>query len=270
MPEGDAGGAGALGGEGDAGAAGPFGDLQGEALGYVQNKGWKTIADAVSSYQNLETLQRTPENQLLRLPEDLNNAEAMAEVHKRLGRPDASDGYDFGEYETPEGSIDLRPEYRTAAHELGLSQHQLMGLFEWFNGRMDGLSTEADEAASIQTERDVQDLKREWGAEYQPNIDAGKRFAARFGLDQDALAEMEHGMGTKKFLILAAAVGRGLGEHPAPQGTETVGALSMTPEAALAAITELRGDEAFQKRYQAGDQAAGIKMRDLFALAYPD
>src|SRR5690606_18358521 len=55
--------------------------------GFVQNKGFKDPASVLDSYRNLEKLMGTPKERLLRLPENMDDANAMGEIYTRLGRP---------------------------------------------------------------------------------------------------------------------------------------------------------------------------------------
>lgn len=242
------------------------------ALGLVRDRGWKNPGDAVQSYRNLEKLQGVPENQLVKLPGDPDDGEAWGPVYDKLGRPANGEAYDFGEYQAPEGAVDLSPEYRAEAHKAGLNQGQARGLFDWYNTRVAEAVAEQEEQRGLQSEKDMLDLRKGWGKEYDANIEAGRRFAARAkqaGFDEDFIGRMENGgVGTKDLLRFTTWIGRATGEHLGPPREGDVGgAFGTTPARARERIAELKADPAFMARYMGSDKEAVEKMRTLYEAA---
>ncbi len=270
-------GAGGEGGEG-AGAGGEGGGdatvlwtegLEETALGYVENKGWKGAGDMLKSYQSLEGMQGVPPEQLLRLPSP-DDADGWTEAFGRLGRPEDAAGYEFPDFEVAEGAPDIADDFRSAAFEQGLSQKHARGVVDWFTTRMDAVREEQTEAAQLQSAADMTSLKAEWGQAYDENIQAGKLFAQRFGfLENGVLDKLENAMGTAGMLKFAAQIGRGLGEHTAPDDESASGAFGATPGSAKDKILQLRGDVEFMKRYTEGDKHALKIMTELNQQAAP-
>ena len=69
--------------------------LDADTAGYVQNKGWGTVPDVVTSYRNLEKLLGVPKDQIIQLPK-AEDKEAWGQVFNRLGRPEDPKNYEFG------------------------------------------------------------------------------------------------------------------------------------------------------------------------------
>lgn len=250
-----------------------------DTLGYVTKKGWKEPGDVLKSYRNLEQLTRLPAEQLVRLPGDPDDAEAWSEVHAKLGRPEGPDGYQFDNAAPPEGTVDLAPWFREQAHAHGLNQRQAAGMLEAYNAQIGTLLQEQEETKAAQLEQDVTALKREWGTEYEANVQAGKRFAAAFGLEADFLEGLEGTAGYLGLMKGAARIGRGLAEHSfVDPGNEGEAQFGMTPDVAKAKIAELRADPQFQKAYlnldgqvpAATHKEAKDRMTQLMQVANPE
>jgi hypothetical protein len=128
--------------------------------------------------------------------------EDWSEVYRRLGRPDAPDGYELTN-EMPEGieqSDDMLNWFKGAAHEAGLTPSQAQKLLGGYNQFL-GTQVGADEG-QIQQMRETTEieLKKEYGAAYADRITNGNAAMQEFGSAE--LSEIE------------LADGRLLGDHP--------------------------------------------------------
>ena len=128
--------------------------------------------------------------------------EDWGEVYRRLGRPDAPDGYEL-DNEMPEGieqSDDMLNWFKGAAHEAGLTPSQAQKLLGGYNQFL-GTQVGADEG-QIQQMRETTEieLKKEYGAAYADRITNGNAAMQEFGSAE--LSEIE------------LADGRLLGDHP--------------------------------------------------------
>jgi hypothetical protein len=248
--------------------------MDGDALGFVENKGWKAPGEMLASYRTLEGLRGVPEDQLVRIPTDPENAEQVNEYHRRLGRPDTAEGYKLPKVEVAEGAVNLEPDFRAWAHKHGLSQSQAEGLFGEYTAKSEAIAAEIAAAREQQVQIADFELKREWGAEYEANMAHGKRFASVFGLPEDWLARIEDVSGYKGLLQGAAKIGRAIAEHKFADGDEPGAGdqpFGLTPDAAKTQIAELVSNEEFllpyQNRSHPGHKAAVEKMERLQKLA---
>ncbi len=128
--------------------------------------------------------------------------EDWGEVYRRLGRPDAPDGYEL-DNEMPEGieqSDDMLNWFKGAAHEAGLTPSQAQKLLGGYNQFL-GTQVGADEG-QIQQMRETTEveLKKEYGAAYADRITNGNAAMQEFGSAE--LSEIQ------------LADGRLLGDHP--------------------------------------------------------
>ena len=94
---------------------------------FVGKKGWKDASSLVNSYRELEKMiggEKIP------VPKDANDKAAWDVVLKRLGRPDAADGYGISKREGAD------PEFAKFAesmfHEIGLPVHMAQAIADKF------------------------------------------------------------------------------------------------------------------------------------------
>ena len=122
------------------------------------------------------------------------------EVYDRLGRPEASSGYEL-KYETGEAGP-LLEQYAEAVHAAGLNTTQAQALLDWYSGlEQQGAQAQSD-MTSQATEEGLQELRSEWGRAFDQKA-AGAQRAAQALLGS-----------TEIFDEVQLADGRMLGDHP--------------------------------------------------------
>lgn len=210
-------------------------------------KGWKTPADALASYSQLE---KTLGAEKLALPaKRADGARDLAawDGWTALGRPERPDDYRFP---APEGAepapLDqaLQQALRPALHQAGLAQWQLDKLAEAYTGFTAELEATAEQAAAS----DRRALEQEWGQAFDANLAlANRAYRLAFGEDLDAVRQLQLAGG--KYLLDDARVARAfarLGAAMAEDGELGDGAPApgqpTTPSAALAEIERIRGE----------------------------
>lgn len=269
-------GAGAAGdGAGGAGAgAGGAGDLPwlpadapAELRGYAQNKGWKTPADVLVGYQNLEKLVGA---KALALPKDENDVEGFNRVYDALGRPKSPAEYKLP---VPEGTD---PTFAKAAadvfHKAGVSTKQAQAVATWWNGQMADAAKKAEESFQTNSAQAMQKLEATWGGAYKERVETASRAVRQFGITAEHADKLERALGTEFFMDFMWRIGHAIGEHGGAAGLEgqkpgAGGAL--TPDQAKAEIARLRGDPEWVKAYTNGDAEKNKRMQVLHAWAYP-
>jgi len=241
--------------------------LDEETRGWVQLKGFKDPATVVGSYRNLEKLQGVPASRLVKLPESLDDAQAMGEVYGRLGRPDKPDGYGF---KAPEGDNgDFTNWAQQNFYEAGLSTKQgqaLMAKYGEFATQMQKAQADAQTAKTVEGQAA---LKKEWGMAHDQNQKVAARGARLAGVDSNTIDSIERAIGYEKTIKLFHGIGSKTGEDTFVGGGDN-GFSAMTPGQAQAKITELRSDPGFGKRYLSGDASAKAEMDRLHRMAYPE
>ena len=240
-----------------------------DSTGFIQNKGWKEPSDVLGAYRELESFRGVPADQLIKMPKDYTDPEAWGEIYNKLGRPEDAAGYQFNNYEAPEGIIDGTDDFRALAHKHGLSQNQAAGIHQEWNDMMAAQFNEMNDAQSqeieSQSQVDMQNLQKEWGNDYEKNIAIGQQAVQRFDIDQEILGGIESAIGTKATMELMAKLGAGIGEAGFVNG-QSSGAGVMTKEMAGAKLMELRGNEDFSRRLLKGDQAANAEIDKLIKI----
>jgi len=223
-----------------------------EQRGMAELKGWKSPADVFTSYANLEKYHGVPPERLVRLPENLDDTEALASVYGRLGRPEKPEGY---------GIEGADAELLAALHKHGLTTRQVKGLHEVLTARSKTAQEAAEKQRFERVDVEMTALKREWGPEYDRRIRQGQAVAEKvyaamgyatkeeFEVDLEALQAQ---MGPAKVLKLFAELGKGSGEQGFvegdPAGANGNGGFAVSKNTALAKLSALAADPDFQAK----------------------
>jgi hypothetical protein len=240
-----------------------FSERFGDAGEYVDSKGWKSEQDILESYRNLEKHIGADEKSLLRLPKD---GDDLNEFYNKLGRPESADKYDFGEYQIPEGALDLTDNFREFAHKHGLTQQQAQGLFNDWNENLSGQLQSSHEQMQAASAQEIESLRSDWGSEYDANIEYGRAAARALELDSASIDSIAEALGTRKTVELMHKIGKGLGEDQAPHSKNQAASVK---ESAKAEWESLKNDPEFSKRlYDFGDKAAIDKRDQLMNIIY--
>lgn len=208
----------------------------------IEAKGWKSPDDVITSYTNLEKLLGADRaGRTVVLPKDENDTEALKVFRAKIGVPERPE-----DYELPMPTDDSGEFAKAAAkwaHEAGLpkaaAQKFVGNLNSWFEELLKNEQAEA--AANSQRELDA--LKLEWGADYDKRAELARRGArtigAKAGLNNDDIEVLEHALGTGKMLRLFAALGATGAEHQFVTGDDQSG-FGMTPAQARQKLDEMR------------------------------
>lgn len=243
-----------------------YGQADEQTAAYIQNKGWQSPTDLLTSYRNLEKFAGGSKN-LLELPGADAAPEAWDPVYAKLGRPESPDKY---ELQVPEGGDpDLANIYKQLAHKNGLSTKQAAAIYNDWNAAVGERMQAMQQQLEQQSARDVESLRQEWGQAYEQQITAGRKAVAALGLDADKLSSYEAKLGTADMLRLFATLGSKMGEpdfHGGERGGED--GFTMTPAQAKAQMDDLKSDKQFMDLYLKGDKGALAKMQRLMGAAY--
>ena len=229
---------------------------------YVETKGWKGPADAITSYRNLEKMvgaDRAGRTVVLPPTED---APEWAQVFDRLGRPESADGYKLP---VPEGADPAFAKLASAKmHELGLSAKQGAALAAWWNEQAAGSTSAQDAAQEAALAAEHQQLEKDWGVgpDAQMRRELARRAAVHLGLDAANIDALEKVSGFAKTMKALAKVGDMLREHGA-EGIGEMGSFGMTPEGARSRRSQLIADREWGKRVMNPASAEWAEMQKL-------
>lgn len=237
-------------------------------VGYVQNKGWKSPADALNSYRNLEKHIGVSPDQLIRLPKaDASEAEATAamnSLYDRLGRPATPDGYKI-EIPKEHGSPEFAKGAADAFHKAGLSDKQAKAVTDFFNGfASETLKTRGAEYEA-KVEQGRTNLKKDWGAAFDENSRQARTAVKEFVTDPKIIDAIESVVGYDGCLKFFQSLGSKIGTDPRfhTGGTSANPNAPMTPAAAKAKLAELRADAGWVKKWASGDASARAEVNRL-------
>lgn len=238
-----------------------------DQLAIVQTKGYRGVADVLTSYSNLEKLHGVPQERLLKLPGADAKPEDWAPIFDKLGRPADPGGYAV---DVPAGMSDEFAKAATAQfHQLGLSKSQGEGLVKWFNEQQGGAASKVAETQAMNSIHQEAKLKAAWGPAYDQNLATAKATVNKFELTAEQIDGMQHALGFDGVMTLLHKIGEGLGEHGFITGDASSGSKILTPEQAQLEIKKLQTDPEFGKRYINGDVEARNRMEALQKWANP-
>ncbi len=242
-----------------------------ELTGHFQNRGWDKLAPpavavaAAKAHREAEKLIGVPATRLLRLPEDMANADGMKEVWSRLGKPADAKDYDLTTVKRGNAPLDEKTQdfLRSVAFSTNLSKDGALRLAQEFAKFNDGLdsSSAADRAAALATEK--AELKKNWGANEAANNLVAAGAAKALGVSPEHLAALENVIGYAKVMEMFRTIGTKIGEDKfvtAPGGGSPG---VMTRDGAVAKKAELMRDTAWTKRYLDGGRE---EVREMTAL----
>ncbi len=222
--------------------------LPAELKPVVETKGWKSPADALTGYVNLEKLVGTKR---LEAPQENWDDAKWGEFHKSIGALEDPNAYQFPESAKIEDE-DFAKWSRETAKELGLTPRQFARLAERYTGyvgsRVEAMGNGEKEAIA----KADADLRKEWGGAYDQRIDAGKAAVKalqdKIGIDEEFLSTVEGKLGyaplIKLFAVLAEDYGIGREGRAPGQGS-----MGITPDAASAELRQLQADEKFRDAF---------------------
>lgn len=241
--------------------------LEGDLLAHAQTKGYADIAAAVKGQLNAEKLLGVPADRLLRLPADPADAEGMGEIYARLGKPESADGYQLGDNVGEEAGQWMRDTF----HGANLTEAQATSLTEALVARETATEEAAETQAHEQSQRELGEVKAEWGQEYDNNVvkaQRGQKLLEESGIDPGARDAIERAIGTKGLLNMLAKLGSRTSEDTFISG-RSENALGLTPEIARSKLAQLHGDPKFSQRLMSNDvavsSAAAAEQKKLLA-----
>jgi len=242
------------GGAGDSGTttafdwAGSLGERHSEFVETLTAKGWKSPADALAAYTQLEK----DSAGRVAIPGDGASDEERAAFWKAIGRPDTVEGYGLTRPENmPEAEWDdeRMGRFAAAAHALGMPAAHVKGVIDWL-AKDTAEQIAAFEADLPNRQKAHQDnltaaLQKEFGAKADQQRDLAARAFRTYVTDEQAEAginALSATVGDINVIKMFAKIGADIGESSLKGGGgSSFGA--MTPEAAKAELAIKEKDE---------------------------
>lgn len=219
-------------------------DIDEDTRGYVENKAWykdgkdpkDVLLDSVKAYRELEKFRGANENELLKLPKE-GDADGWAKVYDKLGRPESPDKYEFVAPEGRELDTEAVGMFAKTAHELGLTKGQAEKVFDVYTQYETQMVEQQRESIKQQSEQEIHDLKKEWGAQYDERKNLALQAAKHFDIGETDVNYMEAALGLKKTYDILGRFGDALREDKRIDGG-SVTTFGLTPAAAKNKLSE--------------------------------
>jgi hypothetical protein len=181
---------------------------------YVTNKGWKTPADVVTSAVNLEKLLGADKaGRAVVWPKDDTDIEGWKAVRAKLGVPADASGYTVPEQLKEAMKADpMVAKFGEVALKYNLPVSAYQGLLTDMNALSAQMEQQEANAAKVESEKQLEALKAEWGNEFPAKAEHAKRFLRASGWSEQEIQEYEAARGTAKMLKDFHGWGSKLGE----------------------------------------------------------
>jgi hypothetical protein len=237
---------------------------------YVANKGWKNPADVLTSAINLEKLIGADKaGRTVVLPKDDKDAEGIKAFRAKLGVPEKPE-----EYELPLAEGDKGEFAKTVAgwfHAQGVPKSAAQAIAKQWNEHIGGIVKAEQDAAKIESEKQLGTLKGEWGGDFEKNSEFARRFLRASGWDDAKVALYEQTFGTAAMLKDFHAFGSKFQESPLAGGQGGGGSFTISKQAAQTKLEEIRkarmAGTITDQEWKASKEAEFAKLSEIVAGA---
>lgn len=244
-----------------------------DTKGYIQNKGFKTPLDVITSYRGLEKLRGVPAERLLTLPEKMDDAAALRPIYERLGA-----GKSPADYKLPVPEGDKGEFAKKAAewmHEIGVPVGMAVKLSEKWNAHKAETTASAKGQGEQLLVQQQDKLKAEWGSDYDKRFTVAKGTAKELGLTAEAIDALEQALGFDGVFRLLHGVGQKFGEDKFITGQLGGGGAGPKGiEQAKAELQHVKSDADFMRTAtdptKPGHADAKKRLHELQKSAYPE
>lgn len=208
-------------------------------------------------------LGRRPEG-YMPVPDEQADEERWSEVWQALGRPDSPEGYELPDFDLPDGveiREDLKEEFVSRSHGLGLNTQQAAGLFEWFVSRMMDVRHELESEEENASRGEMETLRSLHRAEMPTVLEQARQAAMAVGGEELLDALERTGAGNRAAVINAFARMAPLVLEGRFRGRKGLENGKMTPEKLREMMRDprysdpLKRDESFVRRIEEGFRA---------------
>lgn len=200
------------------------------------------------------------------------------EFWNKAGRPEKAEGYELPEIEGVE-SLGLpetaSADYQAKAHELGLTQRQMAGLWQYHAEQGMNSMNEFSQRQTSESEAGMQQLQKDWGGAYDEKLSQARAAVEEFGGDDMKTLLNDTGFGDNPvFLRAFADIGKAMANDKLYGRGDEVNKFSTSPEDARGLIQAKKLDATFMNAYlnadNIGHQAAVAEMTRLQQIANPE
>lgn len=254
--------------------------LDGEVVGWAQNKGWLgddpkvSFASAVQAHREAQSKLGVPPELLLRLPKDQTDEAGWKAVYGRLGVPETAKDYDLSALKLANGAelpATLTDSLREAMHSAHVPKDRAADVAKAVVKHLD--ATAAAEAAdkTAKLAEDKMALAKNWGKNEAANKFIASQAAQKLGVSPETVSQLEGLVGYKAIMEMFHKIGTSMGEDKfVSSDSGNPGGGIMSVDQARARKSELMADTNWTTRYTNGDVVARREMRALNVIITGD
>lgn len=236
-----------------------------ELKGFAETKGWKDQSEVIKSYKNIEQFVGADKaGRGIVIPKEDSAPEEWNAYYSKLGRPETPDAYKLP---VPDGaSPEFSQHISKIMHETGLSQSQATKLATGWNDYQTKQAQAHEEQQIALENQQVEALKKEWGGNYDANIEVARNAVRQFGIDGDKIDALQKAMGYDGALKFAHELAKKIGEDKFVGGDTNKSPLlgTMTKEQAETEYRRVIQDKDFYDKYQKNDPEALAIMDNIW------
>lgn len=206
-------------------------------------RNFDSVDKLAKSYVHAVKKMGVPPEQMVKIPSDDTT---WNETYSALGRPEGPNGYDFSNYED-EGSDLSR--FKEMAFEAGLNQGQSEIILDTLKNEYLNNEKGYEEHREQEEVQGLQALQKQWGPEFNKNLNLAQRVFNRFA-DKDTLDYIEEtGVGNNPNMIkMLARIGEAFSEGGPILTGEPRGS-GLSPQEAKETIQAKLSDPDFKRAY---------------------
>lgn len=231
-----------------------------ESVAWLQGKGFKSQLDLIESARNAEKLIGVPADKVIRMTDKMRDEQGRytkeaRDIWEKLGAP--KDPKDYQLETLPEyGDATFTEALKQKFFEEGVRKDSAENLMKHANALQMEAIKRVKVAQSEKIATEDHNLKREWGAAYEQNINIAKQAVVSLGWDDKKINAVSMGLGHAETVKLLHRIGLSASEGRFVSGTQNTQPMKMTPEQADVEMRSLMSDVEFQKRFNSGDKEA--------------
>ena len=182
-----------------------WGKISVEEVSYLEKKGMKTPAELLHSYRELEKAYSSR----IAIPKD-GDKEAFQKLYSRLGMPEDTTGFKLNFTIEDEA---FGESFKQACLQNNILPQSAQALYDWYVENRTMQQTEEEQKWLEQSQAEMEEQQREWGAKAQRNTELMKRGIRLFSQDdEDAVVRMEEALGTKRMMQIFCRLGEAISE----------------------------------------------------------
>ena len=190
------------------------------------------------------------------------NEDEFGLAYDAMGRPENADSYDLKYPEGMDSKSDLSSGFRQMAYDTGMSQDQIGKIFNWYNEMNVSVAADQKTAHEAGMDESVGILKKEWGENYDANVEMASRVGQEFG-DQEFMDFLaDSGAGNNPAMIKFLHKIGELGGEDNLEGGST--GQTSTPDQIREEINGAMASTAYQNKADVGHDATVKKVQGLF------